>query len=93
MTATWRDGHIVMQARALHHDRDSWLFYAHLRVDGAHVPLHGESPPTALAVTGQSGSKTRQVQDTGETSAGACAKQVAKTEAQPASQSAAPGAA
>ena len=32
-----------MQARALHHDRDSWLFYAHLRVDGAHVPLQGVS--------------------------------------------------
>ena len=41
MTATERDGHIKMQARALHHDRDSWLLYAHLRVDCAHVPLPG----------------------------------------------------
>ena len=92
MTATGRDGHIMMQARALHHDRDSWLFYAHLRVDGAHVPLHGESAPTALAVTGASESKTQQEQGAGETSAGACAKQAAKTESQSASQSAALGA-
>ena len=74
MTATGPDGHVKMQARALHHDRESWLFYAHLRVDGAHVPLHGESASLALTAT-----KGPPKQGTGEAGAGACAQDAARS--------------
>ncbi len=86
MTATGRDGHIKMQARALHHDRDSWLFYAHLRVDGAHVPLQGVSSHLTLAVTDDGGSETRPQHD--ELGAGACAAEAAGSATQQSSATA-----
>ena len=70
MTATGPDGHIKMQARALHHDRASWLFYAHLRVDGAHVPLLDVKPPTALTATPGCGCTAKSQQNSGKSSAG-----------------------
>ena len=83
MTATGPDGHIKMQARALHHDRESWLFYAHLRVDGAHVPLLDVEPPSVLAATSGCESMAKSQQNTGgKAGAGACAAEAASSAAQ-----------
>ena len=82
MTATGPDGHIKMQAQALHHDRASWLFYAHLRVDGAHVPLLDVKPPTALTATPGCGCTAKSQQNTGKSGAGACAAEAAISAAQ-----------
>ena len=43
MTAVGRDGQIKLQAKALHYDRESWLFYTKVRVDGGLVPLFSET--------------------------------------------------
>jgi hypothetical protein len=55
MTAVGRDGRVKLQAKALHYDRDSWLFYTKVRVDGGLVPLCTETVNAAAGERGTCG--------------------------------------
>jgi hypothetical protein len=58
MEAKGPNGKVALRARALHHVKDSWLFYTSVRLDGGvcdddvpAVPPAAATPPAAMAVT------------------------------------------
>ena len=55
MTVLAPNDGVLMQAKALHYDRDSWLFYTKVRLDGGHVDIIESTNAAAMATWDKAG--------------------------------------